>query len=279
MLQVESYSMDAILQIFKQSIDLSTPFFQSLAKKPPATMDDLFRQADKYFMLKDDVQVATQQVLVTNHPTKDNEARSFKPSNQSRQASKRRASHQQQNQVRLTPFNISYERLLLMICGLSNFRWSKSIKIDPTRQDRNKRCSFHKDHGHTIEQCKSLHYLVQKLIRVGHLKQYVCIVGKQRETAQEVAIQASTFLAAPRVVIIYIHGSPINDRYSSKQKKQGLLCAVSIRVWVNSVQCNFSKGMCTPLTAQLPFLQQVLIEYCNCMKMPQSLHQGQMDSM
>ncbi|KAL6336223.1 hypothetical protein AAG906_011105 [Vitis piasezkii] len=44
-------------KIFKQSIDPSTPFFESLAKKSPATMDDLFRQADKYFMLKDDVQM------------------------------------------------------------------------------------------------------------------------------------------------------------------------------------------------------------------------------
>ena len=51
--------MNAILHIFKRNISPSTPFFESLAKKSPATMDDLFRQADKYFMLKDNVQVAT----------------------------------------------------------------------------------------------------------------------------------------------------------------------------------------------------------------------------
>ncbi|RVW72176.1 hypothetical protein CK203_061825 [Vitis vinifera] len=42
----------------------STPFFESLAKKPPTTMDDLFRRANKYSMLEDDVRAATQQVLV-----------------------------------------------------------------------------------------------------------------------------------------------------------------------------------------------------------------------
>ena len=52
-LQVESYSMDAILQIFKRSISLSTQFFKSLAKKLPTTMDDLFRREDS--MLEDDV--------------------------------------------------------------------------------------------------------------------------------------------------------------------------------------------------------------------------------
>ena len=33
-------------------------------------MDDLFRWADKYVMLEDDVRAASQQVLVTNQPTK-----------------------------------------------------------------------------------------------------------------------------------------------------------------------------------------------------------------
>ena len=64
-LQVEGYSMDAILQIFKRSICLDTSFFESFAKKPPTTMDDLFWRANEYSMLEDDVQAATHQILVT----------------------------------------------------------------------------------------------------------------------------------------------------------------------------------------------------------------------
>ena len=41
--QVESCNMDSIMHIFKQSIYLGTPFFESLAKKPPTIMDNLFR--------------------------------------------------------------------------------------------------------------------------------------------------------------------------------------------------------------------------------------------
>ena len=58
-LQVESCSMDAILQIFKISICPRTPFFESLTRKPPATMDDLFKRANKYSILEDDVCVTT----------------------------------------------------------------------------------------------------------------------------------------------------------------------------------------------------------------------------
>ena len=47
--------MDIILQIFKQGISPDTSFFESLTKESPALMDDLFRQVDKYAMLKDNV--------------------------------------------------------------------------------------------------------------------------------------------------------------------------------------------------------------------------------
>ncbi|RVX09902.1 hypothetical protein CK203_013119 [Vitis vinifera] len=70
-LQIEACSMDAVLQIFKRSICPGTPFFESLAKKPPTTMDDLFRRANKYSMLEDDVRAATQQVLVAGRASRD----------------------------------------------------------------------------------------------------------------------------------------------------------------------------------------------------------------
>ncbi|RVW47930.1 hypothetical protein CK203_096801 [Vitis vinifera] len=71
--------MDAVLQIFKRSICPGTPFFESLAKKPPTTMDDLFRRANKYSMLEDDVRAATQQVLVAGRASRDNADRHAKP--------------------------------------------------------------------------------------------------------------------------------------------------------------------------------------------------------
>ncbi|KAJ9678148.1 hypothetical protein PVL29_022900 [Vitis rotundifolia] len=77
-LQVEAYSMDAVLQIFKRSICPGTPFFESLAKKPPTTMDDLFRHASKYSMLEDDVRAATQQILVAGQASRSGVERSAK---------------------------------------------------------------------------------------------------------------------------------------------------------------------------------------------------------
>ncbi|KAL6319953.1 hypothetical protein AAG906_037029 [Vitis piasezkii] len=80
-LQVEVYSMNVVLQIFKRSICPSTPFFESLAKKPPTTMDDLFRRANKYSMLEVDVCATTQQILVTRQQARNDAERSSKPPN------------------------------------------------------------------------------------------------------------------------------------------------------------------------------------------------------
>ena len=87
-LEVKSCSMDVILQIFKRSIYLGTPFLESLAKKPLATMDDLFKLANKYSMLENDIRVATQQVLVTSRLAKNDNAGSSKPSKQLRETDK-----------------------------------------------------------------------------------------------------------------------------------------------------------------------------------------------
>ena len=88
-LQVEACSMDAVLQIFKRNICPGTPFFESLAKKPPTTMDDLFRRANKYSMLEDDVRAATQQVLVAGQASRGGAERSAKLSDRPRPSDRR----------------------------------------------------------------------------------------------------------------------------------------------------------------------------------------------
>ncbi|RVW61599.1 hypothetical protein CK203_065403 [Vitis vinifera] len=84
----------------------------------------------------------------------------------------------------LTPLSISYEKLLPMIQGLSDFRWPRPIGTDPSTRNRSRRCAFHKDHGHTTETCHALQYLVEKLIKAGHLKQYLRTDTGGRDVSQ-----------------------------------------------------------------------------------------------
>nr|CAN79366.1 hypothetical protein VITISV_036684 [Vitis vinifera] len=172
-LQVEAYNMDVVLQIFKRSICPSTPFFESLTKKPSTTMDDLFRRANKYSMLEDDVRAATQQVLVAEQASRSGTERSAKLPDWPRSSDRRQEGPSRPKMPPLTPISISYEKLLLMIQDMYDFRWLRPLRTDPSKGDHSKKCAFHKEHGHTTETCRCLHYLVERLIRAGHLKQYL----------------------------------------------------------------------------------------------------------
>ena len=70
--QIESYSMDVVLQNFRRSFGPSTPFFQSLSLDPLATMEELYRRADQYLMLEDNIRATTQTVMIMNQPTERN---------------------------------------------------------------------------------------------------------------------------------------------------------------------------------------------------------------
>ena len=137
-----------------------------------------------------------------------------------------------------------------MIYNPSEFRWPEPIKTDLAKWDRGRRCAYHKDHNHTTEQFRNLHYLVERLIKVGQLKQYVHAIGGQRKTTQ-----APTSLTAPRAVISHMHRGPIDERYNSKWKRQRLLRVASIREWVNSISTTFQNEVCTSSMAHLPSLQ------------------------
>ncbi|RVW97357.1 hypothetical protein CK203_026291 [Vitis vinifera] len=161
-------------------------------------MDDLFRRVNKYSMLKDDVRAATQQVLVTSQLARNDSPKGSKTTSQR--------------------------------------RWLETIKTDPTKRDWSRKCACHKEHDHTMEQCRSLHYLLEKLVRVGHLKQYVCSKRRRAQTNQDPDAQTPTTSATPRAMINYIHGGPVDEEYNSKRKRQRLLRAASIRERINSIQ-------------------------------------------
>ena len=246
-LQVEAYSMNVVFQIFKRSICSGTPFFESLAKKPPTTMDDLFRHASKYSMLEDDVRAATQQVLVAGQTSRSDVERSSKLPDLPRPSGRRQEEQSRLELPLLTPLSISYEKLLLMIQDLFDFRWPRPIRIDPAKRDHSKKCAYHK------ERCRSLHYLVERLIKAGHLKQYLRSEARVRDTPRNSDPGTSRTPIAPKVVINYIHGRPLDEEYNSKRKRQRLLRAASVRERFNCIWPGVTDGSAQPIDGTIVF--------------------------
>ena len=82
--------MDAILQNFRRSFGPSTPFFHSLSLDPPAIMEELYRQTDRYSTLEDNIRIATQTVMITSKPANSNKPEGEKSSKPKEGQSKNR---------------------------------------------------------------------------------------------------------------------------------------------------------------------------------------------
>ncbi|XP_034700912.1 uncharacterized protein LOC117925911 [Vitis riparia] len=252
-LQVEACSMDAVLQIFKRCICPGTPFFESLAKKPPMTMDDLFRRANKYSMLEDDVRAATQQVLVAGQASKGTTEGSTKPPDRPRPSDRRQEGPSRPEMPPLTPLSITYEKLLPMIQSMSDFRWPRPLGSDPSRRDHSKKCAYHKEHGHTTETCRSLQYLVERLIKAGHLRQYLRTDARDGDASRGRDSGAPMAPAAPKAVINYINGGPSDEELNSKRKRQRLLREAMVRERINSIRPGITEGGPHPIDGTIIF--------------------------
>ena len=72
--------MDAVLQNFKKSFAPSTLFFYSLSLDPPTTMEELYRRADRYSTLEDNICATTQTVMIISKPVGNSKPKGKNPS-------------------------------------------------------------------------------------------------------------------------------------------------------------------------------------------------------
>ena len=70
----------------------------------------------------------------------------------------------------------------------SFFKWPNKMVGNPEKQNRNLYCQYHRDHGHTTEDCRSLWDHLDQLVREGKLKQllhYSSGLGGQANSRSE----------------------------------------------------------------------------------------------
>ena len=165
--QIDVYSMDAVLQNFRRSFGPSTPFFQSLPLDPPITMEELYRRADKFSTLDDNIRAASQTVMITAQNSKPAPKGSSDLKNGQGKSQKRPdgALEKKKDPPQFTALNISYDRLFPLIRDLPEFKWPLPMRARPDQRNRSLRCDYHRDHGHKTNQCQSLMFFIERLIR------------------------------------------------------------------------------------------------------------------
>ena len=87
--------------------------------------------------------------------------------------------------------------------------------MDPSQKKKSLRCDYHKDHRHETERCRSLKFMMEKLIKVGHLRRYIREIDHGVESGQAVD-RVTVSVAAQsefRPAINHILGGPSDNQY------------------------------------------------------------------
>ncbi|XP_050241274.1 uncharacterized protein LOC126690193 [Quercus robur] len=85
-------------------------------------------------------------------------------------------------------------------------KWPNKMGGDPSRRNQNLYCTYHRDKGHTTEQCRVLKDHFGQLVKAGYLKEFV-VDSVDREAGQGVQ-QKRNPLPPPLGVIEVIHAAP-----------------------------------------------------------------------
>ena len=87
--------------------------------------------------------------------------------------------------------NMPLEQVLMQIKDDPSLKWTKKMKGDPNKRNRNKYCRFHRDHGHDTYECFDLKQQIENLIRQRKLKNFLRqdhkdekLKGKMEESSQ-----------------------------------------------------------------------------------------------
>ncbi|KAL0373492.1 UNVERIFIED_CONTAM: hypothetical protein Sradi_3264900 [Sesamum radiatum] len=161
--EVPHVNHELLASIVQQNLR-SRRFNESIAEKPPTTMEDLLMRSQKYIRIEESNASDPSQSVKRKdrgeekEPKKKEERKHLPPA----------------GFTLYTPLNAPREEILVLAeqQGLIN-QWPRKMKDNPKRLKSDKYCRFHRDRGHTTEECHHLKNEIEKLIQRGYLRQYV----------------------------------------------------------------------------------------------------------
>ena len=105
------------------------------------------------------------------------------------------------------------------------------------RRNRSLRCDYHRDHVHETNKCQSLKFLMERMIRAGHLRWYLREPNRGATVAPTAdrAIAEIKHAPEPRLTINFVLGGPADSQYESKKQRRRMIRAASIRARVNVI--------------------------------------------
>ena len=163
---------EVAVRTFKVGLPSEHGLRKSLTGKPVTNLQQLMDRVDKYKRIEDDQQQQQQGKEKTKLAPQ--ERREFRPDRYNNNRPRRDYAEQQassNSQIVGAVFREPVHQVLEKIKNEPFFKWPNKMMGNPEKRNRNLYCQYHRDHGHTTEDCRSLWDHLDQLVREGRLKQ------------------------------------------------------------------------------------------------------------
>ncbi|XP_075669975.1 uncharacterized protein LOC142639721 [Castanea sativa] len=158
--------------IFRMGLPKESGLRESLTFKPPEDMRQLMRRIEEYKRLEDDRLQSKGKEPIISYPRNNG----FNPR-------QRKDLRIQEPGPAVGGVNATFQELVHCIIDRikneSYFKRPNRMAGNPSRRNQNLYCSYHRDKGHTTEQCRVLKDHLEQLVKAGHLKEFLVETGNQ----------------------------------------------------------------------------------------------------
>ncbi|XP_020240263.1 uncharacterized protein LOC109819086 [Cajanus cajan] len=157
------------------------PFTNSICKKPPTDMDDLRRRADKYMQMEELAEFRNQaRAEVSAKPDKPAEANFW---SRPKELIPREKPPRGPRYSQYMPLNTRRSAVQEQALASEVLAVPKRASTPP-RGDTTKSCRYHRNRGHSTEECAALKDKIEDLIKQGKLQGYIDCPTSSRHVDQ-----------------------------------------------------------------------------------------------
>ncbi|XP_028096701.1 uncharacterized protein LOC114296595 [Camellia sinensis] len=188
------------ITVFKMGLHPDSPLRSLLTRCPPKTVWALMKKAEEYYKVEGDdalrvkarrkaIETVTSGIVQlisavpARSPKRQNRPKRYKRhdscrsndqcshrANEQDQVDSRRTRHSCKKYTELTEL---INKILLKVQHIPFFKWPPKMTGPPDARRQDKRCEYHKDHGHDTDSCYSLKDHLEELVQDSRLTQYV----------------------------------------------------------------------------------------------------------
>ena len=121
--------------------------------------------------------------------------------------------------------------------------------MDSSQRNPFIRCDYHRDHGHETNKCRSLKFMVERLIKARHLRRYIREVDRGAESRPPADIITARAIvpSESKPAINYILRGPTGDQYQSKCQQKKILRVAIVKARVNAIHMGCSCEETNPI--------------------------------